>query len=65
VAATKQTDELRRAVFLQKHLPALRPFITNAVLNAITAAAGSKVRAVQMKRVEMLRPVLKEPGFSA
>jgi len=45
VAANKPTDELRRAMFLQKHLAALGPFITNSVLTSITAAAGSTAAA--------------------
>jgi len=41
VAVSKHTDDLRRAVFLQKHLAALRPFISGAVLSGMTAAARS------------------------
>lgn len=48
VASRAEGDELRRAVFLSKHLSALRPFVTEKVAAAVEALANSAGTSTRM-----------------
>lgn len=55
VVANRKGDELRRALFLDRHLPALRPFITEKVaasIKTLATSAGAKALEPITARVE-------------